>query len=262
MIAAAHANLSNWEKVGSFVELQRGNWLVARAYIELGLVEPALVFARKTMEITAAHHQELADFDRAFAKELAARAWALAGNIVRGRAHTPTRICSARRSATTPTGANSSTSSSAAPGSGFTTSLPTTIPRRQRGKGRRIADAGRRPIRAARPECVAVVDRSRLIALLEPLRALRRGAVVEAFRHDIALRPLLDRVVADGRRRVERLLEIAVLDRADFLRMLAPRCRRSSRLATRRGSRARWIPARDALPRLITFGSMPMRFCT
>jgi hypothetical protein len=87
MIAAAHANLSAWEKIGTFVEHQRGNWLVARAYIEAGLVEPALIFARKTMEITAAHHQELADFDRAFAKELAARAWALAGNIVRARAH-------------------------------------------------------------------------------------------------------------------------------------------------------------------------------
>jgi hypothetical protein len=87
LIAAAHANLSGWEQIGTFVEHQRGNWLVARAYIELGLVEPALVYARKTMEITAAHHRELADFDRAFAKELAARAWALAGNIVRARAH-------------------------------------------------------------------------------------------------------------------------------------------------------------------------------
>ncbi len=87
MITAAHANLSDWEKVGTFVEVQRGNWLVARAYIEAGLIEPALVFARKTMEITAAHHRELADVDRAFAKELAARAWALAGNLVRARAH-------------------------------------------------------------------------------------------------------------------------------------------------------------------------------
>jgi hypothetical protein len=87
LIAAAHANLSGWEKIGTFVEQQRGNWLVARAYIELGLVEPALIYARKTMEITAAHHQDLADFDRAFAKELAARAWALAGNIVRAKAH-------------------------------------------------------------------------------------------------------------------------------------------------------------------------------
>lgn len=87
MIAAAHASLNHWMKIGTFVEEQRGNWLVARAYIAAGLVEPALVYARRTMEITAGHHQELADFDRAFAKELAARAWALAGNLVRAKAH-------------------------------------------------------------------------------------------------------------------------------------------------------------------------------
>jgi hypothetical protein len=87
MIGAAHASLNHWLKIGTFVEEQRGNWLVARTYIAVGLVEPALEFARRTMEITAAHHQELADFDRAFAKELAARAWALAGNLVRAQAH-------------------------------------------------------------------------------------------------------------------------------------------------------------------------------
>ncbi len=87
MIGTAHANLAHWQKIGTFVEEQRGNWLVARAYIEAGLVEPALEYARRTMEITAKHHLDLADFDRAFAKELAARAWALAGNIVRAKAH-------------------------------------------------------------------------------------------------------------------------------------------------------------------------------
>jgi hypothetical protein len=87
MIASAHASLEHWKKVGTFIEEQRGNWLVARVYIQLGLIEPSLEFARRTMEITAAHHQELADYDRAFAKELAARAWALAGNLVRARAH-------------------------------------------------------------------------------------------------------------------------------------------------------------------------------
>ena len=87
MIAAAHASLNHWKKIGTFIEDQRGNWLVARAYIAAGLVEPALEYARRTMEITAEHHPELADFDRAFAKELAARAWALAGNLVRAKAH-------------------------------------------------------------------------------------------------------------------------------------------------------------------------------
>ena len=87
MIKAAHASLHDWQRIGTFVEEQRGNLLVARAYIALGLVEPALEFGRRTMEITAKHQNDLPDYDRAYAKELAARAWALAGNLVRARAH-------------------------------------------------------------------------------------------------------------------------------------------------------------------------------
>jgi hypothetical protein len=39
------------------------------------------------MELTARHEKELQDFDRAFAKEIAARAWALAGNRERALKH-------------------------------------------------------------------------------------------------------------------------------------------------------------------------------
>jgi hypothetical protein len=87
MIGAAHKSLKLWEEVGTFIEAQRGNWLVARAYIAAGLVEPALEFGRRTMDLTSQYRDELQDFDRAFAKELAARAWALAGNIPRAAAH-------------------------------------------------------------------------------------------------------------------------------------------------------------------------------
>jgi hypothetical protein len=87
MIGAAHASLAAWEEAGTFVEAQRGNWLVARCYVEAGLAEPALEFARRTMELTAKHKDGLADFDRAFAKEIAARAWGLAGNRERGAKH-------------------------------------------------------------------------------------------------------------------------------------------------------------------------------
>jgi len=87
MLVAAHASLDQWQKDGTFVEEQRSNLLIARAYIALGLIEPALEFGRRTMEITAKHQEELADIDRAYAKELAARAWALAGNLERARAH-------------------------------------------------------------------------------------------------------------------------------------------------------------------------------
>jgi hypothetical protein len=87
MIGAAHASLSAWEQAGGPVERQRGNWLVARAYIAAGLMEPAMEFARRTMELTREHQATLADFDLAFAKEIAARAWALGGNPLRAREH-------------------------------------------------------------------------------------------------------------------------------------------------------------------------------
>jgi hypothetical protein len=87
MIGAAHASLKHSEAAGGPVEAQRGNWLVARAYVDAGLADPAMVFAGRTMELTRAHQTELADFDLAFAKEIAARAWALAGNLPRAKEH-------------------------------------------------------------------------------------------------------------------------------------------------------------------------------
>ena len=87
MIGAAHASLAAWEIAGGPVEAQRGNWMIARAYLDAGLAEPALEYARRTMELTRAHQDALADFDLAFAKEIAARAWALAGNLDRAGEH-------------------------------------------------------------------------------------------------------------------------------------------------------------------------------
>jgi hypothetical protein len=87
MIGQAHESLTLWEIAGGRVEAQRGNWLVARAYVDAGLAEPALEFASRTMELTRAHQAALADFDLAFAKEIAARSWALAGNLPRAKEH-------------------------------------------------------------------------------------------------------------------------------------------------------------------------------
>jgi len=87
MIGVAHAVLKHSQATGELVEEHRGNVLVARAYIAAGLIEPALEFARRTMDITAKHHEALPDTDRATAKEIAARAWALAGNLERAEHH-------------------------------------------------------------------------------------------------------------------------------------------------------------------------------
>ena len=87
MIGLAHESLLAWEAGGGPVEAQRGNWLVARAYVDAGLAEPALEYARRTMELTEAHLAALSDFDLAFAREIAARAEGLAGNLDRALAH-------------------------------------------------------------------------------------------------------------------------------------------------------------------------------
>lgn len=87
MIAAAHASHAHWRIAGGPVEDQRGHWLIARAYVDAGLPEPALAFALRTLALTDPHRAELADFDLAFAEEIAARAYAGAGQHDRARPH-------------------------------------------------------------------------------------------------------------------------------------------------------------------------------
>jgi hypothetical protein len=87
MIAAAHESLTAWAIAGGPVEAQRGNWLVARVYIDAGEAEAANTFARRTLDLTEAHRAALADFDLAFAEEIAARASALSGDRAAAKAH-------------------------------------------------------------------------------------------------------------------------------------------------------------------------------
>jgi hypothetical protein len=78
----AHASLAHWRVAGTAVNYQRGVWLLARAYTVLGESELALWYARRTLELTEEHLDELDKFDQAFAFECMARAHALAGNVV------------------------------------------------------------------------------------------------------------------------------------------------------------------------------------
>ena len=87
MIAAAHESLSAWEVAGGPVEVQRGNWLVARVYVDAGEAEAALDYARRTLALTEANRAALADFDLAFAEEIAARAYAATGDFETARRH-------------------------------------------------------------------------------------------------------------------------------------------------------------------------------
>jgi tetratricopeptide (TPR) repeat protein len=87
MVTAAYASLAHWTKAGTAVNRQRGEWLIARVYAELGRAEPALHHLKRTLDLTAAHRGALKDFDLAFAAALAARVYALAGKPAQVRPH-------------------------------------------------------------------------------------------------------------------------------------------------------------------------------
>jgi hypothetical protein len=87
MLIAAYASLAHWLKAGTAIHQQRGEWLVARIYAELGRAEPALHHLAVTQNLTEQHRAQLEDFDVAFAEALAARVYALAGDGERARAH-------------------------------------------------------------------------------------------------------------------------------------------------------------------------------
>jgi hypothetical protein len=77
MVHAAHASCYHWSKVGTAVNLQRGEWLISRVYAVLNRPEPALHHAKLCMELTTENN--LVDFDLAFAYEGMARAYACSG---------------------------------------------------------------------------------------------------------------------------------------------------------------------------------------
>lgn len=80
MIHAAHASLYHWLQVGTAVNRQRGEYMLARAYAAADLGQEALRHARRCVQITIDHREKLEDFDVAFAYECLARAHACAGN--------------------------------------------------------------------------------------------------------------------------------------------------------------------------------------
>lgn len=87
MIHAAHASLAHWMRAGTPVNEQRGEWMIARIYAELGRLEPALHHLRKAEAVTEAHRDLLEDFDFAFLEALQARIEALADNPAAASLH-------------------------------------------------------------------------------------------------------------------------------------------------------------------------------
>jgi tetratricopeptide (TPR) repeat protein len=80
LVHAAHASCLHWLKIGTGLHQQRGEWLIARVYSELGQAEEALRHASRCMELTEQHAELMEDFDRAYAYEALARATAVSGN--------------------------------------------------------------------------------------------------------------------------------------------------------------------------------------
>lgn len=80
MVYAAHASTYHWLNAGTGVNHQRGEWLIAKVYTELGIADSALRHASRCLELTNEYKGEMKDFDLAYAYEGFARANALAGN--------------------------------------------------------------------------------------------------------------------------------------------------------------------------------------
>src|SRR2546430_4478406 len=77
-IDAAHASHWHWLFAGGALEDQRGEWLLSHVYALIGDGNAALEHARRCWEITEA--EGYADFDRAYACEALARAFAVSGD--------------------------------------------------------------------------------------------------------------------------------------------------------------------------------------
>ena len=78
MVNMAHASLYHWRQVGTSLNEQRGEWMLARVYTVLRDKMQALHHAERCLAIT--EKNEFQDFDLAFAYEAMARANALNNN--------------------------------------------------------------------------------------------------------------------------------------------------------------------------------------
>jgi hypothetical protein len=84
MVHAAHASMYHWLQVGTPVNTQRGEWLLARVYTQVGDAEAAIRHAERCQVLTEAHPDLMQDFDRAYALEGLARAYVTAGEMGKG----------------------------------------------------------------------------------------------------------------------------------------------------------------------------------
>lgn len=82
MIGYVHSSLLHWKLFsgGTIVNVQRGEYMVAKAYTVAGNKTEALAHAKRCQELTETHAGKMEDFDFAFANEVMAAAHKLSGN--------------------------------------------------------------------------------------------------------------------------------------------------------------------------------------
>lgn len=87
LLYAAFASCYHWLQAGTVVHQQRGEYMIAKAYIGLNNPSEALAHAAKCLKLTEEHAAAMQDFDLAFAYELMARVYAMRGTIDQARAY-------------------------------------------------------------------------------------------------------------------------------------------------------------------------------
>lgn len=80
MLHYAHAAFVHWRAVGTALNEQRAECLLATAYASAGRVDQAQYHAARTLDLMAANGEEQSPFDRASALGCAARVAELAGD--------------------------------------------------------------------------------------------------------------------------------------------------------------------------------------
>src|SRR5947209_7780162 len=85
MLHCAHASAYHWLQVGTPANRARSEWQCSRVYVVLGRAEPALVHARRCLELVEGAPDEMEPFDLPAAYEALARAHSLAGATAEAR---------------------------------------------------------------------------------------------------------------------------------------------------------------------------------
>ncbi|MDE0310875.1 MAG: hypothetical protein OXI52_01320 [Caldilineaceae bacterium] len=84
-IHAVHASCYHWMQVGTVANHARGEFAVASVYAAAGLGEAALRHARRCLGLIEGNPDEVEDWDKAFAYDALARAYAAGGDTAAAR---------------------------------------------------------------------------------------------------------------------------------------------------------------------------------